>query len=95
MRSLDYKLHSCATVVQSDGSLTMTEPSVILTGQPEGQQDVSLMLIELHPDVQYARSLSATSVFLQVVVRVHDACFTSGTASTHVLNLCFALHHAV
>ncbi len=38
---------------QVDGGDTFTEPSVIMTGRPERQEDV--------------------------VVRVHDACFTSGS----------------
>ena len=41
---------------QVDGGDTFTEPSVIMTGRPERQEDV--------------------------VVRVHDACFTSGVRTS-------------
>ena len=80
--------------VQFDGGRTYTEPSCIITGSPEGLENVSDLLLQsptsrcnagnpLRCYKVYLRTgaeqlSSETGCMLQVPVRVHDACFTSG-----------------
>lgn len=78
-----YCLCTDTGLLQSDGSVTMTEPSAILTGEPEGKEDVSPRGTAKTLSAQgFRQTRSEPYCLLQVVVRVHDACFTSGKSSS-------------
>ena len=68
--------------LQVDGWRTYTEPSCIMTGNPEGCEAVSIKAFWRQASPDTPRGLLTALCASQVPLRVHDACFTSGTACT-------------